>query len=105
MPIPASPRPAAVKKRSPLSPIEVPWQQRPVLPLAVAAEISGVSPASLYRFASEGRLKFRRLAGRTLVETPSLMALVDAAESWTPSNRGSAARAQRQERARAGWAE
>ncbi|MER9911491.1 hypothetical protein NKJ71_12705 [Mesorhizobium sp. M0050] len=74
-----------------------------MLPLATAAEIAGVSPASLYRFAAEGRLSFRRLAGRTLVETPSLIALVSAAEPWSPSKRGSAARAKRTERARVAW--
>lgn len=63
----------------------VPWRERPLLPLQVAAEITGVSIASLYRFESEERLIFRRLGGRTLVETPSLVALVDAAEPWAAS--------------------
>lgn len=95
--------PASASSRAPATSVDVPWQQRPMLPLATAAEIAGVSPASLYRFAAEGRLKFRRLAGRTLVETSSLIALVKTAETWTPSNRGAAARAKRSERSRAAW--
>lgn len=63
----------------------VPWRERPLLSLQTASEIVGVSVASLYRFESEKRLVFRRLGGRTLVVTPSLVALVDAAEPWTAS--------------------
>lgn len=76
-------------------PTEIPWRDRPHLQLQTAAEIAGVSEASLYRFASEGLLTFVRLAGRTLVETPSLLAFIARAEPWTPSERGAAARAKR----------
>ena len=45
-----------------------PWRDRPLLQLKTASEIAGVSPASLYRFSDEGRLKLRELGGRTLVD-------------------------------------
>lgn len=71
------------------------WRDRPLLPLKIASEIAGVSVASLYRFADEGRLKFRQLAGRTLVDTKSLVALTDSAADWAPQSRGKEARAKR----------
>jgi hypothetical protein len=80
---PAAPKPAT------------PWRDRPLLPLKVAAEIVGVSVGSLYRFADEGRLKFRTLAGRTLVDTKSLIVLADSAQDWTPKDVGKEARAKR----------
>jgi len=84
---------------------EIPWRQRPFLPLETAAELLGLSRSSLYRLESEGKVIFNRLGGRTLVAVASVVKLVDAAEQWAPSNRGSAARAKRRDRARAGWAE
>lgn len=91
----------ADRKKSPKP--EIPWRQRPFLPLITAAELLGLSPSSLYRLEAEGRLSFNRLGGRTLVAVTSLVKLIDGAEEWTPSDRGSAARAKRQERARTGW--
>ena len=76
------------------------WRDRPLLPLKTASEVVGVSIASLYRFADEGRLKFRQLAGRTLVDTTSLIALAESAQDWKPKNRGVEARAKRKEIAR-----
>lgn len=81
------------------------WRSTELLPLPRASEIAGVSIASLYRFNEAGRLEFKRLAGRTLVATKSLIALLDSAEDWTRSDRGHAARAARVERARSAWAE
>ena len=74
-----------------------PWRDRPLLPLKVAAEIVGVSVASLYRFADEGRLKFRQLAGRTLVDTKSLIKLAESADDWAPRDVGKESRAKRKE--------
>jgi hypothetical protein len=74
---------------------ETRWQDRAMLSLQLAAEIAGISVASLYRAAGEGRLTFRRLEGRTVVETASLVELLNAAEVWTPSERGKEARAKR----------
>jgi hypothetical protein len=81
----------------------IPWRDRPLHSMQDASHIAGVSKASLYRLASEGRLTLKRLAGRTLVETKSLMALVENAEDWTPATRADRARAARAERARAAW--
>ena len=74
---------------------ETRWQDRAMLSLQLAAEIAGISVASLYRAAGEGRLNLRRLEGRTVVETASLVELLNAAEVWTPSARGKEARAKR----------
>jgi hypothetical protein len=74
---------------------QTPWQERSLLPLRMAGEIAGISPASIYRLADEGRISLRRLAGRTLVQTKSLVALLDKAEPWTASSRGGEARAKR----------
>jgi hypothetical protein len=80
---------------------QTPWRDRPLHPMKSAAELCGVSIASLYRFSDEGRLVLRRLGGRTLVDTKSLIALIESAESWTPYDRGKEARAKRKEIARA----
>jgi hypothetical protein len=74
-----------------------------MLPMQTAGEIAGISVASLYRFASEGRLKLRRLAGRTLVETQGLAALIENADAWTPSERGKEAREARAQALRSAW--
>lgn len=82
---------------------EIPWRQRPRLPLKVAAQIVGVSTATLYKMAGDGRLSFRRLAGKTVVDTRSLIAFIDSDEPWTPSARGTEARAALADRRRASW--
>jgi len=92
---------AAINLRIPTA--DIPWQQIPHQTMQNAGRLAGLSPASLYRYAAEGRLKLRRLAGRTLVDTQSLIALIDSAEEWTPSSRTEKARATRVERARAAW--
>ncbi len=79
----------------------LPWRDCETLPLKIASEASGVSVTSLYRHAEAGRLKFKTLSGRTLVVTESLIALIDDAPDWTPSDRGKEARAKRREIARA----
>lgn len=76
------------------------WRDRPLLPLKIASEVVGVSIGSLYRFSDEGRLKLRTLAGRTLVDTKSLIALADSAQDWTPRAVGKEARAKRKKIAR-----
>lgn len=80
------------------------WRSTACMPLKAAAHVAGVSPASLYALEQKGALTFRRIAGRTVVVTASLAALVDNAPSWTPSpTAGAAARAQRLEAARTNW--
>ncbi|WP_315918639.1 helix-turn-helix domain-containing protein [Mesorhizobium sp. SP-1A] len=72
-----------------------PWRDRPFLSIAFAADLLGVSRAFLYRMEKEGRLRFGRLAGKTLVKTDSLLHLIDNVEDWRPSERGAAGRAAR----------
>lgn len=84
---------------------ETPWRDTALLSLKRAAHVLGISVASLYRLESEGRLKFRRLAGRTLVATSGIAALADADEAWSPSTKGFEARARRAELVKANWAE
>lgn len=83
--------------------VQIPWRDRPLLPLQTAAAIAGISVASLYRFESEGKLAFKRFAGRTLVESGRLAALLDAAEPWTASQRGGEGRKARVARSRQNW--
>jgi len=68
--------------------------------MQAASEVAGVSVAALYRAAGNGRLTLRRLEGRTLVETRSLIDFIARAESWKPSDRGKEARAARRAAAR-----
>ena len=68
-----------------------------------AAGVLGVSVSSLYNLERDKTLKFRRIAGRTVVVTRGVAALVDADEEWVPSAVGAAARARRAELVRAGW--
>lgn len=84
-------------------PAYTPWRDRPFLQMKAASEIVGVSVASLYKFSDAGRLKLREFGGRTLVDTKSLVELVETAADWTPKNRGAEARAKRQEVARAAF--
>lgn len=78
------------------------WDRRPHMQMSLASEVSGVSPATLYSLAAEGKLQLFKLAGRTLVDTESLKALIASRQVWTPeTNRGAAARAKRSEGARA----
>lgn len=76
---------------------KIPWREKPLTTLQAGAEIIGVSPASLYRLAREGKLTLVRLAGRTLIETATLIALVDTREPWTPSGRTKQANRRRKE--------
>lgn len=81
------------------------WRDCAFLTVQNAAAIAGVSPASLYRFAKEGRLELRRLGGRTVVETRSLVAILAAAEAWAPSGRARAAVESRSKRSARTWEE
>lgn len=92
------------------SPAEQPtsWRDTALIPLLRASEIAGISVASLYKMRREGRLDFRKLAGRTLVTTESLERLIDDAETYRDSARtdnARTARAARAERARSAWVE
>jgi hypothetical protein len=82
---------------------QISWRDCPLLPLDTASVVGGPSVASLYRFEAQGKLQFKRLAGRTFVVTRSLIELIDSAEDWSASDRGKAARQKRAETARANW--
>ncbi|KQT78095.1 hypothetical protein [Methylobacterium sp. Leaf466] len=84
-------------------PVRMPWQERPYQQLGAASEIAQISEAALYKAEKEGALTFVRLAGRTLVETASLIEFLRRAQPWAPSDRGAAARAKRAEVARANF--
>lgn len=84
---------------------EAPWRDTAFLSLQRAAHVLGISVASLYRLEQTGEVKFRRLAGRTLVKTDGVIALESADEPWTASQAGSAARVKRAELAANGWKE
>lgn len=78
----------------------IPWDQRPHLRMTIATDVTGLSPTTIYRLAAEGKLTLKRIAGRVVVETPGVVALVEGAEPWKPGKRGGAARARRVEVAR-----
>ena len=84
----------------PKASVSMPWQERPYQQLGAASEIAQISEAALYKAEKEGELTFVRLAGRTLVDTASLITFLERAQPWTPSDRGAAARAKRAEVAR-----
>ena len=73
----------------------LPWRDRAFVPLSMASDILGVSPASVYALETKGELSFSRLAGRTLVSVASLKVVIDNAEPWSASTRGKEARAAR----------
>lgn len=91
---------AQKRSREPEIRTEIHWRDRPYQQLGAASEIAQISEGALYRAEKEGELTFVRLAGRTLVETASLIAFLNRAQPWTPSDRGAAARARRVEVAR-----
>jgi hypothetical protein len=98
---PLARKPFVVQSSSPTAATAyTPWRDRPFLQLKTASEIVGVSIASLYNFSDGGQLKLRNFGGRTLVDTKSLIALIETAEDWTPKKRGQEARAKRKEIAR-----
>jgi hypothetical protein len=90
----------SLTKRPSERPDIIPWQKRPHLRMDVAGDVTGLSRTTIYRLASEGRLKLKRLAGRVVVETAGVLSLVENAEPWRPGNRGAAARAKRSNAAR-----
>ena len=71
------------------------WRVAEFQSIQRTAKILGLSRASVYALETGGKLEFRRIAGRVLVTTVSLAAVVDGAEPWAASTRGSAGRAAR----------
>lgn len=81
------------------------WRQIPFHNLKTASRIAGLSIASLYAGARDGRLTFKKLSGRTLVETNSLLEFIESATDWAPSSRSAAAVSERLVRAAERWAD
>jgi hypothetical protein len=65
----------------------IPWRERALITLPNASAVGGISISRLYEFEKEGRLRFRRLGGRTLLEVRSLIALIDSLPQWTPQTK------------------
>lgn len=93
-PAPDSPRIRRAKH------MPVPWRERAFHSTRSASEISGVSVGSIYNLAARGQLVLKRIAGRTLVDTESLVSLLQQAEDWTPSSRAAGAVGKRSESAK-----
>lgn len=60
----------------------LPWQHRAFITLQLASEISGISRTSLYRLATAGDIRLRRLSGRVLIPTEDLTKLIESAADW-----------------------
>lgn len=95
---------AAKQPAATSDPKAIHWRDCPLTSLQSAAKITGCSPATLYAAEKRGGLTFKRLGGRTLIETASLIKYVESASDWAPrSGRVEAACDARRERARASW--
>ena len=82
----------------------IPWRERALITLPNASAVGGISISRLYEFEKEGRLRFRRLGGRTLLEVRTLVELIDSLPQWTPqTERTEAAVAARSARAKQQW--
>jgi hypothetical protein len=77
---------------------QVPWRDRPLLTVSAASELLGCSPAQIYALSKKSCLTLKRLAGRTLVPTSDVIALLDSAAPWAPSSRAEAAHNGRRQR-------
>lgn len=71
--------------------IVIPWHERPYLPVNTVAQLAGFSPAQVYKLGKLGTLDLRKIAGKTVVVTATVIRLLDSAETWTPSARNAAA--------------
>lgn len=56
---------------------QIPWAQKPLLPLRVAADLLGISRSGLYRLHSAGKLTFAKVGNKTVVKTPSLIGYLE----------------------------
>ena len=77
----------------------IPWQERPFQTVQAAASIVGLSAASIYSAAAKGQIELKKLGGRTLVSTGSLVSFIEQAEDWSPAPKGGAIVAARSARA------
>lgn len=56
---------------------EIPWVQKPILPLRVAADLLCISRSSLYRLRADGKVTFTRVGGKSVVRTASIVAYLE----------------------------
>jgi excisionase family DNA binding protein len=78
----------------------IPWRQRQVINVPLAAELLGCSRAKVYALQKSGDLTFVLIGGRTLIRVEGLTQLIDKAPMWTPRHRADKARAARLEHSR-----
>jgi hypothetical protein len=63
------------------------WADRPFLSIPFAAQLLGRSRAGIRAMLTDSRLRGVRVAGRTMVTTESVQALLDAAEPFQPGRK------------------
>ncbi len=70
------------------TPAPLPWRDRPVVTVDMAADLLGCSRGNIYKRGAAGALDLLRLAGRTVVSVPSIIRLLDSAQRLEPGSRG-----------------
>jgi hypothetical protein len=66
----------------------IPWRDKPLQTIGDASTLIGGSNSRTYALLAEGALEAVRLAGKTLVKTPSLIAFLEReAEGWKPDRK------------------
>jgi hypothetical protein len=66
----------------------IPWQDRPLLTIEQTSVLLGGSPSRTYGLLVSGELEAVRLAGKTLIKTPSVAALIERdAKGWKPDRK------------------
>jgi hypothetical protein len=80
---------------------DIHWRDRPFLSTKATAVLLGTSVSQVYKLVKDEQLVFVKLAGKTLVRTDSLIALIGAAADYSPSDRAKRAVEKRKEIARA----
>ncbi len=72
---------------------QIPWAQKPLLPLRVAADLLGISRSGIYRLQASGKLTFAKVGGKTVVKTHSLIGYLETIEEWPAGEQGRGAKA------------
>jgi Arc/MetJ family transcription regulator len=66
----------------------IPWQDRPLLTIEQTSVLLGGSTSRTYGLLVSGELEAVKLAGKTLVRTPSVTALIERdAKGWKPDRK------------------
>jgi hypothetical protein len=64
-----------------------PWAERPYLAIPLVAELLGRTVSGIYGMLRDGRLRGVHVAGRTMVVTESVLALLNSAIPYRPGRR------------------